>query len=85
MDKKQGRLGFQSIYKQYAAPENTDNIRVAGQHTGSCKKAEKSFIDIRRQKQRDLHGLSKVTEAFKNIERDNARQAYIKKLLEDTD
>jgi hypothetical protein len=81
MSKSLDRWGRTDIYKKDIPPENTNNLDVAAKHIEIRKRNVKSFIEMKKQNKRDLTNIAKTTEAFKNVQRDNARADYIKSLL----
>ena len=76
------RINFQSIYRRESAPDYYDNIKVAEVQKGLISKKKNAFVDMSKQTKRDFDGLLHGTDFYKNVQRENARQDYIKNLLE---
>lgn len=71
----------QSLYKQNDYKDFFDNLKAAKTQTHLKTKRKDAFVDMRQQTKRDFTKILCNTEAYKNIQRDNARQDYVKALL----
>ena len=65
------REGRQDIYKKDIAPDTTDNLKAAGAQLKLVHPKKEGFVDMKKQNKRDFTKLLQVTEAFKNIQREN--------------
>ena len=76
---------FANLYRQDEdfTPDYYDSVKIAGD-TLKIKKNEKPFVDMKKQTKRDLSKLWQGSEFYKNIQRDNQRQDYIKNLLSES-
>ena len=82
IDRTTQRINFQSIYRRESAPDYYDSVKVAEVHKGLITKNKNPHIDMKKQVKRNYESLLNGTDFYKNVQRDNARQDYIKRLLE---
>ena len=75
---------FGNMYLQEAdfTPDYYDSIKIA-EAANKIKQRVKPHVDMRKQTKRDFSKLLHSTDAYANVERENKRSDYIKKLLED--
>ena len=76
------RINFQSIYKKESAPDYYDSVKVAETQTKMISTGKKPFVDMKKQTKRKFEDQLNKTDFHRNVLRDNARQDYIKNLLE---
>ena len=74
---------FGSMYLQEEdfTPDYYDSVKIA-EVANKIKQRVKPHVDMKKQTKRDFDKLLRSTEAYRNVERDNQRQDYIKNLLE---
>ena len=82
MNKTTQRGNFQSIYRKESAPSYYDSVKVADKHKELVTNKKNSMVDFKKQTKRNYDAMLHGTEFYRNVQRDNERQDYIKKLLE---
>ena len=85
MDKQTDRKqNFMSMYKldQDSTPDYYDSVKIALDQI-KTKRNERPFVDMKKQTKRDFGKLWQGNDAYKNIQLENARQEYIKNLLDE--
>ena len=85
LDKYNKRDYHGSIYRREYSPDYYDSTKItSGFKQQSGYQSPKSMVEMQKQTARDFQKLYAGTsgEAYKNIQRENARQAWIKKLIE---
>lgn len=76
---------FGNLYKQEMdyTPDHYDSKKIA-EAANKIKKRTKPYVDMKKQTKRDYTSLLNGTDFYKNVQRDNERQDYIKNLLNET-
>ena len=64
-------------------PDHYDSKKIA-EAANKIKKRTKPYVDMKKQTKRDYTSLLNGTDFYKNVQRDNERQDYIKNLLNET-
>ena len=77
---------FGNMYKQDDdfTPDHYDSVKIATD-ARKLKQKVKPFVDMKKQTKRDFTKLWTHNDAFANVQRDNARQNYIKRLIDEVD
>ena len=78
------RAAFGNMYKQEDdfTPDHYDSVKIA-QDELKIKHKIKPFVDMGKQTKRDFTKLWKGNDAYQNVLRENARQDYIKRLIDE--
>ena len=79
------REGLGDIYRKDISPDFVDNLKVAKQQLKLVHPKKEVYMEMKKQQKRDYTKLLVGTEAYKNIQRDNARAEYLKNLLDADD
>ena len=62
------------------SPDFYDSVKIANDQIKQRKKSS-AFVEMKKQTKRDFSKLWQGSELYKNIQRENQRTEYIKKLL----
>ena len=78
------KVAFGNMYKQEDdfTPDHYDSVKIA-HDVLKTKQKVKPFVDMKKQTKRDFSKLWKGNDAYQNVLRENARQDYIKNLIDE--
>ena len=62
------------------SPDHYDSVKIAKYQISNRKKSV-NLVDMAKESKRDFSMMLKGNDAYRNIQRDNARNDYLRKLL----
>ena len=77
------KIEFRSMYRQDRdlSPDHYDSVKIAQKELQQTKRKPVSLVDMKKASKRDFSAMLKTNAMYKNIQQDNARNEYIKRLL----
>lgn len=80
------RASFGNLYRDDndLSPDHYDSVKIAKVNLKARKRSD-ALVDMSKQKRRDMNEMLKTTEFYKNVQRDNHRNDFIKNLLKDAE